>query len=123
MRYLTDRKRAAGLGAAKSGVRHFWAMKLSSLALLILIPLFVIVFAPMPGESHEAVTRHFARPFPAIVTALTLVVGFRHFNGGAQVLIEDYLRGAARKWAIVLTTFLTWAAMATGLFAVARMAL
>ena len=27
MRYLTDRKRAVGLGSAKSGTEHFWAMK------------------------------------------------------------------------------------------------
>ena len=32
MRYLTDRKRAVGLGSAKSGVHHFWAMKMSSVA-------------------------------------------------------------------------------------------
>ena len=40
MRYLTDRKRAIGLGSAKSGTAHFWSMKVSSVALLILVPLF-----------------------------------------------------------------------------------
>ena len=71
MRYLTDRKRAVGLGSAKSGVHHFWAMKVSSVALLILMPLFVFTFGPMLGEPHEAVVAYFARPFPAIVAALT----------------------------------------------------
>ena len=33
MRYLTDRKRATGLGSAKTGTAHFWAMKVSSAAL------------------------------------------------------------------------------------------
>ena len=32
MRYLTDRKRVDGLGSAKTGTAHFWAMKTSSLA-------------------------------------------------------------------------------------------
>ncbi|MGB1360444.1 MAG: succinate dehydrogenase, partial [Paracoccaceae bacterium] len=36
MRYLTDRKRATGLGSAKTGTAHFWAMKVSSAALLVL---------------------------------------------------------------------------------------
>ena len=49
MRYLTDRKRAIGMGSAKTGTAHFWAMKVSSFALLILIPLFVFTFGPMLG--------------------------------------------------------------------------
>ncbi len=27
MRYITDRKRAVGLGSSKTGVKDFWAMK------------------------------------------------------------------------------------------------
>ena len=46
MRYLTDRKRAAGMGSAKTGTAHFWAMKVSSAALLVLVPIFVFTFGP-----------------------------------------------------------------------------
>lgn len=123
MRYLTDRKRAMGLGAAKSGVHHFWAMKVQSVALLFLIPLFVFTFGPMLGESYEAVTAYFSKPFPAIVAALTLVVGFKHFADGCQVLVEDYVHGLAQKVTIILVTCLSYGAMATGLFAIARLAL
>ena len=49
MAYLTDRKRAMGMGSAKSGTAHFWAMKVSSVALLILIPLFVFTFGSALG--------------------------------------------------------------------------
>ncbi len=49
MNYLTARKRAEGLGSAKSGTHHFWNMTVSSAALLILIPLFVFTFGPMLG--------------------------------------------------------------------------
>jgi succinate dehydrogenase / fumarate reductase membrane anchor subunit len=123
MQFLTDRKRAIGLGSAKTGTEHFWAMKVSSVALLILIPLFVLTFGPMLGQSHEAVLAHFGRPFPAIVAALTLVVGFMHFKDGVQVLIEDYAHGTTAKVAIILATCLCYAAAATGLFAIARIAL
>jgi succinate dehydrogenase / fumarate reductase membrane anchor subunit len=123
MRYLTDRKRAVGMGSAKSGVHHFWAMKVQSVALLILIPLFVFTFGPMLGEPHAEVVAYFARPFPAIVAALTIVVGFKHFADGCQVLIEDYVHGVAQKITIILVTCLSYGAMATGLFAIARLAL
>lgn len=123
MRYLTDRKRAVGLGSAKTGTEHFWAMKVSSVALLILVPLFVFTFGPMLGEPHDAVIAYFSRPFPAIVAALTLVVGFSHFKDGVQVLIEDYVHGAMQKVLIIATICLSYGAAAVGLFALARIAL
>jgi len=123
MRFLTDRKRAEGLGAAKSGTEHFWNMTVSSVGLLVLVPLFIFTFGPMLGEPHEAVIAYFARPFPAIVAALTLLVGFMHFKNGVQVLIEDYAGGLTRKVLIICMICLSYAAAATGLFAIARIAL
>ena len=123
MRYLTDRKRAVGMGSAKTGTDHFWRIKVQSFGLLILIPLFVFTFGPMIGESHAEVVAYFSRPFPAIVAALTIVVTFMHFKDGVQVLIEDYVHGTAQKVAILAMICLSYAAAATGLFAVARIAL
>lgn len=123
MHYLTDRKRVSGLGAAKSGVHHFWVMKVSSVALLGLIPLFVFTFGPMLGQPHDVVVAYFARPFPAIVAALTLVIGFRHFRDGVQVLIEDYVHGWMQRALILAAICFSYAATAVGLFALARIAL
>jgi len=123
MRYLTDRKRAVGMGSAKTGTGHFWAMKLSSVALLILVPLFVFTFGTVVGEDHATVVAYFANPVPAIIAALTIIVGFEHFKSGAQVMIEDYVHGTAQKLSIIGVTCLSYAAMATGLFAIAKMAL
>lgn len=123
MSYLTDRKRAVGMGSAKTGTAHFWAMKVSSAALLILIPLFVFTFGPMLGEPHADVIAYFARPFPALVAALTIVVSFMHFKNGAQVMIEDYVHGTKQKVLIIAMICLSYAAAATGVFAIARIAL
>lgn len=123
MRYLTDRKRAVGLGSAKSGTEHFWAMKVSSVALLILVPLFVFTFGPTLGQPFDVVLDHYSRPFPAIVAALTLAVGFKHFADGAQVMIEDYVHGTMEKVLIILVKCLSYGAAAAGIFAVARIAL
>ncbi|MDO5756385.1 MAG: succinate dehydrogenase, hydrophobic membrane anchor protein [Rhodobacterales bacterium] len=123
MRYLTDRKLAEGLGSAQSGVKHHWSMILTSVALVILIPLFIFTFGPILGAPHAEVVAYFGRPFPAIVAALTLIVGFRHFAAGCQVMIEDYVQGLARKVTILLVYCLSYAAMAVGVFAIARLAL
>ena len=123
MRYMTDRKRAAGLGSAKTGTEHFWNMQISSVALLILVPLFVFVIGPILGASYEEVAAYLARPFPAIVAGLTLLVGLVHFRMGAQVAIEDYTDGLTRKLLIIATVCLAYGTLATGLFALARLAL
>ncbi len=123
MRYLTDRKRAVGMGSAKSGTAHFWAMKVSSFGLLILIPLFVFTFGPMLGKPHLEVLAYFSQPFPAIVAALTFAVTMKHFKDGVQVLIEDYVHGAAEKISIVVMICVSYAIAATGIFAIASIAL
>ncbi|WP_370402351.1 succinate dehydrogenase, hydrophobic membrane anchor protein [Sulfitobacter sp. JB4-11] len=123
MAYLTDRKRALGLGSAKTGTAHFWSMKVSSVALLILIPLFVFTFGPALGGTYEEILAYYSRPWPAIVAALTIVVAFKHFNDGVQTLIEDYVHGTANKVAIILMTCLSYGAAAVGVFAIARLAL
>lgn len=123
MAYLTDRKRAAGLGSAKTGTEHHWSMTKSSVGLLILTPLFLLTFGPMLGQPHAEVVAYFSRPFPAIVAALMIVVGFLHFKGGVQTLIEDYVHGFARKVLIVAMICLSYAAIATGLYALVKLAL
>ncbi|WP_372988535.1 succinate dehydrogenase, hydrophobic membrane anchor protein [Sulfitobacter sp.] len=123
MAYLTDRKRAVGMGSAKSGTAHFWSMKVSSVALLILIPLFVFTFGAALGGTYEETLAYYAKPFPALIAALTIAVGFKHFNDGVQVLIEDYVHGLAQKIAIILMTCLSYGAAAAGVFAIIRLAL
>ena len=123
MAYLTDRKRAAGLGSAKTGTAHAWSMKVSSVALLILIPLFVFTFGAALGGTYEEILAYYAKPFPALIAALTIAVGFKHFNDGVQVLIEDYVHGLSQKVAIILMTCLSYGAAAAGVFAIIRLAL
>ena len=123
MAFLTDRKQATLMGSAKMGTMHFWHMTISSVALLILVPLFIFTFGSALGQSYGDIMAYYARPFPAIVAGLTIVVGFVHFKNGVQVLIVDYVHGLARKVLIILTICLSYGAAATGLFAIARIAL
>ena len=123
MRYLTDAKRAAGLGSAKAGTDHHWHMIVTSVALLGLIPLFIFTFGRALGMGYEDALAYYQRPFPAVVAILTLLTGFIHFKSGFQVLIEDYVHGFAGKALIIGMTLLSYAAAAVGIFAIVRIAL
>ncbi|MFN3293741.1 MAG: succinate dehydrogenase, hydrophobic membrane anchor protein [Gemmobacter sp.] len=123
MRYLTDRKRAEGKGASGTGTEHHWSMQVSAVGLALLVPAFVYVFGSALGGTREEVLATFSRPFPAILTALVLVVGMQHFRKGAQMMIEDYARGTARKVAVIAVTALSYTIVATGLYALVKIAL
>ena len=123
MRYLTARKRAEGRGAAHAGTHHHWSMTLSAVGLAFTVPAWLYLFGSALGGSREEVLATFARPFPAILTALVLVIGLRHFAMGATTMIEDYARGTARKMLIIFVVSLAWVLGAVGLFALAKIAL
>lgn len=123
MRYLTARKRAEGKGASHTGTEHHWHMTVSAVALAFLVPSWLYIFGKALGQSQEVVLATFSRPFPAILTALVLVVGMRHFAKGAQMMIEDYARGTARKMAVIFVYSLSAVIVATGLFALIKIAL
>ena len=123
MRYLTDRKRAMGKGASGTGTGHHWYMQVSSVGLAFLIPTFIFVFGRTLGQGHAEVFEVFSNPFVAILTGLLLFVGLQHFRRGAQMMIEDYTGGATRKILIIAVIALSYVLIATGLFALAKIAL
>ncbi|MES2915551.1 MAG: succinate dehydrogenase, hydrophobic membrane anchor protein [Pseudomonadota bacterium] len=123
MRYLTPRKRAEGKGSGHAGTAHHWSMTVSAVGLAFMVPLWLYIFGRTLGAPRDVVLETFARPFPAILTALVLVVGMRHFAMGATTMIEDYARGTARKMLVIFVILFSWVIAATGLFALARMAL
>lgn len=123
MHYLTDRKRAEGRGAAHSGTAHHWSMTVSAVALACMVPTWLYIFGSALGGTRDEVLATFARPFPAILTALVLVVAMRHFAKGAQTLVEDYTQGTTRKIAVIFATSLAGVLAATGLYALIKIAL
>ncbi|SEN93146.1 succinate dehydrogenase / fumarate reductase membrane anchor subunit [Gemmobacter aquatilis] len=123
MRYLTDRKRAEGKGAAGTGTEHHWYMQVSAVGLAFMVPVWLYVFGSALGKSHDAVLATFSHPFPAILTGLVLFVGMRHFAKGATMMIEDYARGSAKKGLIMLVISISYAVIAVGFYALAKLAL
>lgn len=99
MAFLSDRKRATGLGSANSGTEHFWEQRLSAIALLVLTPLFIFPLAYNMGDSYADVRAAYSNPINAIVAVAFFATAFLHFYQGLKVVIEDYVHG---RWELVL---------------------
>jgi succinate dehydrogenase / fumarate reductase membrane anchor subunit len=115
--------RAVGLGSAKEGVEHWWAQRVSSVALVILGLWFVASLVALAGADRARVVAWLHGPLAAILLILTLAAVFYHSALGVQVVIEDYVASeGVRISAIVATRLLCIALAVAGIFAVLRMA-
>ena len=122
MRYVTPLKAAEGLGSAHTGTYHHWAMTVSACALVLLTPAFLLVVGSAIGLPQDGVIAYFARPYPAIVTALFVIVGMIHFIKGTRIMIDDYFHHTARKVAIIVSVIFSWAVIAAAVYALVKMA-
>ena len=104
--FRTPLARARGLGAAKSGVGHFIAQRVSAIALLILIPVFLWSVVSLPSGGYEAARDWIASPLGALVMLLTLTAAFYHMRLGLQVVIEDYIHKLATKHLLLIANTL-----------------
>lgn len=123
MRYQTDRARVEGLGSAKRGTRHFWEQRISAIALLFLVPLFVFPFAYNLGDGYEAVRAAYAHPVNAIIAIAFFLTAFLHLFQGVQVVVEDYVHGRAGMVIIIATRLLCTLFALVGVYAVIRISL
>ncbi|MEL6677529.1 MAG: succinate dehydrogenase, hydrophobic membrane anchor protein [Pseudomonadota bacterium] len=123
MQFLTDRKRTTGLGSAKDGTEHLWQTKVTSVALVILTPLFIFMFGAHLGKDHGTVLAVYGNPMIALIAILMILVTFYHLKLGLQLVIEDYISNHLwRTVAMLGNIFLCYAAMAAGTFAIAKIA-
>jgi succinate dehydrogenase / fumarate reductase membrane anchor subunit len=111
------------LGSAKEGVAHWWAQRLTAVALIPLSIWFVAALIALTGADRGVLVAWLHAPFPAIVTILLLGTGFYHMALGLQVVIEDYIHTEWLKIAaIALNKFVAFVLAIAGIFAVLRIA-
>ncbi|MCI0750104.1 MAG: succinate dehydrogenase, hydrophobic membrane anchor protein [Nevskiales bacterium] len=116
--------RARGLGSAKEGVRHFWAQRVSAVALIPLALWFVFSVVQGSGAGYGAARNWVAAPAVSVLLVLLIVTLLYHSLLGVQVVIEDYVGGEKKKLAALLLSKFTHALVAVaGIFAVLRIAL
>jgi len=84
---------AKGLGSAKDGTGHWWAQRVSAIALAFLAPWFAIFAVGLIGADVDTVRAAIARPWCAALLSAFVLALFWHARLGLQVVVEDYIHG------------------------------
>jgi succinate dehydrogenase / fumarate reductase membrane anchor subunit len=98
----TPLARARGLGSARVGVHHWWAQRLTAIALIPLVVWFAISLVMMSGADYGAVRAWIGSPVVMVLLILTIAIGLHHGQLGLQVVIEDYVHGDGSKLALIV---------------------
>ena len=115
--------RVCGLGSAKEGTAHFWAQRLTAIALVPLALWFVGSLAAHAGADYAAAKAWLAEPFTAVVMILLVTAGFHHGQLGLQTVIEDYVTSEWLKLLMIMAVkFAAVALGVAGVFAVLKVA-
>ena len=116
--------RAIGLGSAKQGAEHWWAQRVSALALVPLALWFVIAVIELAGADRALFVAWVRQPLPAVLLVLLLIATFYHGALGLQVVIEDYVENEARRFGLVIAVrFLAIVFVVRGILAVLKLSL
>lgn len=119
----TDLGRVRGLGAAKSGVGHWWSQRVTAVANLALMAWFIVSLLRLPALDYFNVTTWLRQPLVAIPMLLLIGSVFYHFRLGVQVMIEDYFHEEGGKLAIIMAlNFYVVAGAAIAAFAILKIA-
>ena len=101
-RFRSELGRVNGLGSAKEGVTHWWAQRISALALVPLAIWFVAAAVAHTGADHGGMVEWLSSPLSLGLMIAVVVATFYHAQLGLQVVIEDYIQSEAGKIALVL---------------------
>jgi succinate dehydrogenase / fumarate reductase membrane anchor subunit len=113
-----------GRGSAGGGVAHWWAQRLSALALVPLTVWFLVALVRLPLADYAAVTIWIAAGWNPVWLALLLAALCWHSRLGVQVVVEDYVHAPAVKLAALLFNSGAHAVLvAAGAYALLRIAL
>ncbi len=94
--------RARGLGSAKDGLHHWWAQRLTAIALIPLVVWFAVSLVMMSGADYEVVRAWIGSPLVMVLLILVIAVGLHHGQLGMQVVIEDYVHRDGWKLALII---------------------
>ena len=94
--------RVRGLGAAGSGTGHWWAQRLTAIALLPLSLWFIFSVLHLVGASHDQMLAWFAGPVPVVLMLCLILAMFYHLHLGLQVVVEDYVHQEPARLATLL---------------------
>jgi succinate dehydrogenase / fumarate reductase membrane anchor subunit len=98
----TPLSRARGLGSARQGVHHWWAQRITAIALIPLVVWFAISLIMLSGADYAVVRAWIGSPVVMVLLTLTIVIGLHHGQLGMQEVVEDYVHGEGLKLALIV---------------------
>ena len=116
------RARAIGLGSAKQGVEHWWAERVSAVALVPLTLWLVASIIAHTGSDYANFIAWLRTPLATILMILLLIASFYHTALGLQVVIEDYVHSGAKLVAVIAVRLGCFAFASAGIAATLRIA-
>jgi succinate dehydrogenase / fumarate reductase membrane anchor subunit len=114
--------RAMGFGSAKDGVGHWWAERVSAVALVPLTLWFASSIIAHTGSDHTSFIAWLRTPLVSILMILLLITLFYHTALGLQVVIEDYVHSRVKLAALVAMRFGCLALTTAGIMAILHIA-
>jgi succinate dehydrogenase / fumarate reductase, membrane anchor subunit len=115
--------RVLGLGSAKDGTAHWWAQRVSAVALIPLTLWFVISLLTLPALDYATVRVWLSFPMSGFLAVLLVAVLTYHSYLGTTVVIEDYVHSAGMKLLCLLVLrFLYVLTGGASIFAILRVA-
>jgi succinate dehydrogenase / fumarate reductase membrane anchor subunit len=89
--------RVLGLGAAKDGTAHWWAQRVTAIALVPLTLWFVFSLLTLPDFDYETVRTWLSVPITGFLSVLLVGVMSYHSYLGTIVIVEDYVHSSGMK--------------------------
>jgi len=108
--------RVRGLGSTREGVHHWWAQRMSAVALLPLSLWFVYSVITLTGSDYTSFVAWAGEFGNSVFLSLLVITMFHHAQLGLQVVIEDYVH--AEIWKMALLLFVKYGAVVFGASAI-----
>jgi succinate dehydrogenase / fumarate reductase, membrane anchor subunit len=115
--------RVLGLGSARGGSSHWYAQRVTAVALVLLALWLVVSLVSLAGASYEQVTGWLRWPLNSALALLLVIVAAWHAVLGLQVVVEDYVSDkGTRLLVLIAIKFAFVVATVVGVLAVLRIA-
>jgi len=113
--------RVLGMGSAKDGTAHWWAQRVSAVALVPLTLWFVLSLLTLPALDYDTVRTWLSVPISGFLAVLLVAVLAYHSYLGTIVIVEDYVTTVGMKvLTLLVLRFLYVLCGGAGIFAVLR---
>lgn len=119
----TPLARVRGLGPAGHGGGDWWAVRLNSIALLLLSVWLLVSLLRLPSLTYPVITEWLGDPLAATPMLLLIATTFWHIQKGLREVIDDYAHNESGRvlW-ITLLAFFVYGGGALASFCVLKIA-